>query len=100
MLWEVLSLSTSGSPSVMAATIPAMSRLIYILTIVYNKLDVAQTIDRQNRPTYRYYDAIRELIQTTDPMGRGTWYAWCICGGLSTLTDANGNVTHWGLDLQ
>ena len=67
---------------------------------VYHNLDVAKTIDRQSRPTYRYYDAIRELIQTTDPLGRGTWYTWCTCGGLSTLTDANGSVTTWGLDTQ
>jgi len=67
---------------------------------VYNKLDVAQTVDRQGRTSYRYYDAIRELVQTTDPLGRGTWYTWCSCGGLSTLTDANGKVTTWGLDRQ
>ena len=67
---------------------------------IYNKLDVYEQIDRQNRTTYNYYDAIRELLQTTDPQGRGTWYSWCKCGGLSTLTDANGSLTSWGLDLQ
>jgi RHS repeat-associated protein len=67
---------------------------------VYNKLDVAKTIDRQGRVTTNQYDAIRELLQTTDPLGRATKYTWCTCGGLSTLTDANGNVTTWGLDEQ
>src|ERR1700676_1400057 len=66
----------------------------------YNKLDVDHTVDRQGRVTYNTYDAIRELLSTTDPLGRTTKYTWCLCGGLSTLTDANGNVTTWGLDTQ
>ena len=65
---------------------------------VYHNLDVAQTIDRQGRTTSNQYDLIRELLQTTDPLGRSTKYTWCTCGGLSTLTDANGHVTTWGLD--
>lgn len=64
----------------------------------YVNLDVARQIDRQGRITSNQYDAIRELIQTTDPLGRTTKYTWCTCGGLSTLTDANGNVTTWNLD--
>ena len=67
---------------------------------VYKILDVWKTIDRQNRSTWNQYDAIRELLQTTDPLGRTTKYSWCTCGGLSTLTDANNNVTTWNLDLQ
>jgi RHS repeat-associated protein len=63
-------------------------------------LDVAHTIDRQGRVTTNKYDAIRELIQTTDPQGRSTKYGWCTCGGLATLTDANGHVTTWNLDLE
>jgi RHS repeat-associated protein len=66
----------------------------------YKALDVVKTTDRQGRSTYMKYDAIRELLQTTDPLGRTTKYSWCTCGGLSTLTDANNNVTTWGLDLQ
>jgi len=66
----------------------------------YKALDVIETTDRQGRSTYMKYDAIRELLQTTDPLGRTTQYSWCTCGGLSTLTDANNNVTSWGLDLQ
>jgi YD repeat-containing protein len=77
-----------------------MSGPIYILTILYRKLDVDHTIDRQGRVTSNTYDAIRELLSTTDPLGRTTKYSWCTCGGLSTLTDANGNVTTWGLDEQ
>ena len=67
---------------------------------VYNRLDVARKIDRQGRITMNQYDAIGELLQTTDPLGRTTKYTWCTCGGLATLTDANGNVTTWSLDLQ
>ncbi|MEI9999728.1 MAG: hypothetical protein WDO13_11505 [Verrucomicrobiota bacterium] len=63
-------------------------------------LDVAHTIDRQGRKTYNFYDPIRELIRTVDPLGRKTLYGWCTCGGLATLTDANGNVTTWNHDLQ
>ena len=66
----------------------------------YNKLDVYYTVDRQGRTTYNQYDAIRELMQTTDPLGRTTKYTWCLCGGLSTLTDANNNVTTWNLDTE
>jgi RHS repeat-associated protein len=66
---------------------------------IYKNLDVAKTIDRQGRAAYNYYDAIRELIQTTDSLGRTTKYTWCTCGGLSTLTDANGHVTTWNLDI-
>ena len=51
-----------------------------------------------SRVTKNNYDAIRELLLTTDPLGRTTKYTWCTCGGLSTLTDANNNVTTWGLD--
>jgi RHS repeat-associated protein len=67
---------------------------------VYNKLDVDHTIDRQGRLTQNWYDAIRELMQTRDPLGRNVKYTWCLCGGLSTLTDPNNNVTTWGLDTQ
>jgi YD repeat-containing protein len=63
-------------------------------------LDVAHSIDRQGRVTTSQYDAIRELIQTTDPLGRTTKYGWCTCGGLATLTDANGHLTTWNHDLQ
>jgi RHS repeat-associated protein len=66
---------------------------------VYKNLDVDHTIDRQGRVTSYQYDPIRELLQTTDPLGRTTKYTWCTCGGLSTLTDANGNVTTWNLDI-
>jgi RHS repeat-associated protein len=70
-----------------------------MLFFIIYKLQV-KTIDRQGRVTTNQYDAIRELLQTTDPLGRTTKYTWCTCGGLSTLTDANNNVTTWGLDEQ
>jgi RHS repeat-associated protein len=66
----------------------------------YRNLDVDHTVDRQKRTIWNQYDAIHELLQTTDPLGRTTKYTWCLCGGLSTLTDPNGNVTTWGLDTQ
>ena len=66
----------------------------------YKFLDVAQTTDRQGRVTTQQYDAIREPILTTDPLGRTTKYTWCTCGGLATLTDPNGNVTTWNHDLE
>ncbi len=65
----------------------------------YANLDVDHTVDRQGRVTRNTYDAIRELLTTTDPLGRTTQYSWCTCGGLSTLKDANGNVTTWNLDI-
>src|SRR5271170_6749132 len=40
------------------------------------------------------------MTPITDPLGRTTKYTWCTCGGLATLTDANGHVTTWGLDTE
>jgi RHS repeat-associated protein len=68
--------------------------------IVYDNLDVSQMIDRQGRVTRERYDPIRERLQIIDPLGHTVKYTWCTCGGLSTITDSNGNVTTWNLDAE
>jgi RHS repeat-associated protein len=66
--------------------------------LVYDKLDVGQSVDRQGRVTRNRHDAIRELMQTTDPLGRATKYTYCTCGAVSSITDANNNTTTFNLD--
>jgi RHS repeat-associated protein len=67
---------------------------------------VTETCDStgpNNRTKYDY-DADRRLISVTEPTSgsstRTTQYAYYEDGTLKNLTDANGNVTHWEIDLQ
>jgi YD repeat-containing protein len=46
------------------------------------------------------YDAARRAVATTDPAGRTVTQAWCSCGSLDALIDANGNRTRWERDVQ
>jgi RHS repeat-associated protein len=66
----------------------------------YARLDVASQRDREGRITRFYYDAVRRLTATRDPLGRTVTQNWCICGGLDALIDAKGNRTRWERDLQ
>ncbi len=63
-------------------------------------LDLTASKDRQNRWTYRHYNANRQLHSITEPLPRTTYYDWCTCGALTDITDPNGNVTHFEHDLQ
>jgi RHS repeat-associated protein len=66
-------------------------------------LDLRRYTDRLGRVTTYEYDADRRLTSVTEPEAEGshvTSYAYYEDGTLKDLTDANGNVTHWAVDLQ
>src|SRR5208282_272088 len=47
--------------------------------LVYNKLDLASVTDRLKHTTNYVFDADRQAIQVTDPLGRITKAAYCDC---------------------
>jgi YD repeat-containing protein len=70
-------------------------------------LDVWAVTDRQGRVTSYSYDRNRRLTAKTEPVTvagvattRTTQYSYYADGTLKELTDANGNVTHWDIDIQ
>jgi RHS repeat-associated protein len=70
-------------------------------------LDVWRTTDRQGRVKDYVYDRNRRLIKASEtvtvsgtPTTRTTQYSYYANGTLKELTDANGNVTHWDIDIQ
>jgi len=66
----------------------------------YDRLDVVMRRDRLGRVTRIFYDAMRHVTTTRDPLGRTVVQEWCPCGTLDAFVDANGNRTRWELDLQ
>jgi RHS repeat-associated protein len=66
----------------------------------WNKLDLVSFKDRQGRMTIYTYDAVRNLIDITDPLDRHTKFTYYENGHLKTVTDANGNTTNWNIDIQ
>jgi RHS repeat-associated protein len=67
-------------------------------------LDLRGHTDRLGRVTIYNYDADRRLISVTEPLSAGktrtTSYDYYENGTLKDITDADGNVTHWEIDLQ
>jgi RHS repeat-associated protein len=67
-------------------------------------LELRKTTDRLGRVTTRNYDADRRLISVTEPTSgagtRTTSYDYYENGVLKDITDANGNVTHWDVDIE
>jgi RHS repeat-associated protein len=67
-------------------------------------LDLRKHTDRLGRVTTYGYDADRRLTSVTEPVEQGkkrtTQYAYYENGTLQSITDANGNVTKWDIDLQ
>jgi RHS repeat-associated protein len=67
-------------------------------------LDLRGHTDRLGRVTIYNYDADRRLISVTEPIATGktrtTSYDYYEDGTLKDITDADGNVTHWEIDLQ
>lgn len=57
------------------------------------------TKDRAGRWSRVRYDALGQMVMSTDPALRITLYQWCKCGALSKLTDPMGKVTFWKRDI-
>ncbi len=66
----------------------------------YDRLDPEWTRDRLGRWSRQFYDPLRRLIVTQDPLYRITIYDWCNCGSLDGITDPNQNKTSWARDIQ
>src|SRR6516164_6312512 len=69
-------------------------------SIVYNRLDPEQLIDRLGRPTIRTYNERRQLIRVQDPAQRITQFEWCPCGRLQRVIDPLNRPTTWNYDVQ
>jgi RHS repeat-associated protein len=67
-------------------------------------LDLRKHTDRLGRVTTYDYDADRRLIAVTEPTTatttRTTTYDYYENGTPKNITDANGNVTHWEIDIE
>jgi RHS repeat-associated protein len=69
-------------------------------TDVYINLDRTSSTDRLGRMTAYTFDADRRLTGVTDPLTHVVSYDYFANGALNTLTDQNGNVTTWTIDIQ
>ena len=67
--------------------------------ITYDRLDVSVRRDRTGRRTIMRYNALRQLVEVEDALGRVTHLDWCGCGTLDGLTDSMGRTTNWIRDL-
>ncbi len=69
-----------------------------------NSLELRKHTDRLGRVTTYAYDADRRLTSVTEPTSgsstRTTQYKYYENGTLSDIIDANGNDTHWAIDIQ
>jgi RHS repeat-associated protein len=68
--------------------------------VIFQKLQPALVKDRLNRWMGFEYDAVGRVILTRDTQQRTTRFEYCSCGGLTSLTDPNGQTTTWLRDLQ
>ncbi|MBP9092306.1 hypothetical protein KBI23_14855 [bacterium] len=68
--------------------------------IIYDKLDVVLSRDRNGRWTQRAFDSLDQMSYEVDPLGRKTQYTWCSCGSVAVLTDPLGRQTSWSHDIQ
>lgn len=66
----------------------------------YDRLDLSSGRDRLGRVTRYYYDDLRHLVGTRDPLGRIVTQTWCGCGSLDAIIDARGHTTTWQRDLE
>ena len=67
-------------------------------------LDLRTHTDRLRRVTTLSYDADRRLVAVTEPLSgtatRTTSYSYYEDGSPKDIIDANGNDTHWNIDLE
>jgi YD repeat-containing protein len=66
----------------------------------YQRLDLAARRDRLRRMTRYFYDPLRCVTATRDPLGRTVTQEWCGCGALEAVIDPAGNRTRWERDAQ
>lgn len=69
------------------------------------KLDLIDSIDRRGVLTRRHYDAHRNMDRITEGANsttdvRTTFYNWCGCGSLDSITDGEGRTTNFIRDPQ
>jgi RHS repeat-associated protein len=65
----------------------------------WDRLDLAEVKDRNNQYTQYQYDATRNLIEVKNAL-RTLQYGYDEAGGLTRLTDGNGQSTYWERDRQ
>ncbi len=70
-------------------------------------LDLTAITDRDGRRTTRHYNANRQMDSISDPLNQTTFYNWCACGSLESITDPRGayagdpdHTTTFNRDLQ
>ena len=64
----------------------------------YNRLDVVDHKDRLNHWTHAAYDNMQQLSSSTDANGYTTYYDYCSCGALASITDPLNNWTSFTRD--
>lgn len=68
--------------------------------VTFDRLDVAERVDRAGRVTRYFYDRVRRLTAVRDPLSRVIRQEWCGCGQLLALVDGNGHRTSWTRDAR
>ncbi len=68
--------------------------------VVWDKLDVAESYDMEEKKTTYVHDAARRVLSVTGPDEKTiTYQPGTCCGSIDSMTDAGGNRTHWKYDI-
>lgn len=70
------------------------------MTYIYSNLDLIKMADRLGNATRYTYDSIREKTSQIDARNDTTYFGYCQCGALYSITDALQNVTYFIHDNQ
>jgi RHS repeat-associated protein len=65
------------------------------VSYTYDRLDLAQVVDRMGYVTSYGHDALRRVTAETNGLGYYTLYNYCTCGALDSIQDAAGNLTYF-----
>ncbi|MGZ4971362.1 MAG: hypothetical protein ACXWDN_01275, partial [Limisphaerales bacterium] len=71
-----------------------------MISNIYNRLDLVETIDKMGFTNCFGYDGVRHLIAVTNALGNVTQYHYCSCGALESIEDALGHFRTFEYDLQ
>jgi RHS repeat-associated protein len=66
----------------------------------YDKLDIVGERDRLGNWRTYGFDGDDHLVAYTNELTQKTFYSWCGCGALESITNAVGEVTQFTYDLQ